>query len=197
MFPRDRVRASLTKYNIPFDESLSDDELRDLLAGFYAERTLTRQPSIRPTARKPFSFWPAAYPLHNRPLDSRRRRPCRGDSALDLNVNLPASMQEPARIAIDLGAESCRVSLLRWVGGVPSIEVIHRVPNGPVRRGAALHWPLDTILAGLEEGLRKAAQAALEGIASIAVDSWGVDYVRLAPDGSRSVSPSATGMSAP
>jgi rhamnose utilization protein RhaD (predicted bifunctional aldolase and dehydrogenase)/NAD(P)-dependent dehydrogenase (short-subunit alcohol dehydrogenase family) len=44
MFPRDRVRASLTKYNIPFDESLSDDELRDLLAGFYAERTLTRQP---------------------------------------------------------------------------------------------------------------------------------------------------------
>ena len=93
-------------------------------------------------------------------------------------------MQEPARIAIDLGAESCRVSLLRWVGGVPSIEVIHRVPNGPVRRGAALHWPLDTILAGLEEGLRKAAQAALEGIASIAVDSWGVDYVRLAPDGS-------------
>jgi rhamnose utilization protein RhaD (predicted bifunctional aldolase and dehydrogenase)/NAD(P)-dependent dehydrogenase (short-subunit alcohol dehydrogenase family) len=44
MFPRDRVRASLAKYNIPFDESLGDDELRSLLAGFYAERTLTRQP---------------------------------------------------------------------------------------------------------------------------------------------------------
>jgi NAD(P)-dependent dehydrogenase (short-subunit alcohol dehydrogenase family) len=44
MFPRDRVRASLSKYNIPFDESLSDDELRNLLASFYAERTLTRQP---------------------------------------------------------------------------------------------------------------------------------------------------------
>ena len=44
MFPRDRVRASLTKYNIPFDESLSDDELRNLLAGFYAQRTLTHQP---------------------------------------------------------------------------------------------------------------------------------------------------------
>src|ERR1019366_3068023 len=27
MFPRDRVRASLTRYNIPFDDSLSDDEL--------------------------------------------------------------------------------------------------------------------------------------------------------------------------
>jgi len=44
MFPRDRVKASLTKYNIPFEESLSDDELRNLLAAFYAKRTLTHQP---------------------------------------------------------------------------------------------------------------------------------------------------------
>jgi rhamnose utilization protein RhaD (predicted bifunctional aldolase and dehydrogenase)/NAD(P)-dependent dehydrogenase (short-subunit alcohol dehydrogenase family) len=44
MFPRDRVRASLTKYNIPFDDGLSDDELRNLLAAFYAKRTLTHQP---------------------------------------------------------------------------------------------------------------------------------------------------------
>ena len=44
MFPRDRVRASLAKYNIPFEESLSDDELRGILADFYAQRTLTRQP---------------------------------------------------------------------------------------------------------------------------------------------------------
>ena len=44
MFPRDRVKASLTKYGIAFEESLSDDELRNLLAGFYAKRTLTHQP---------------------------------------------------------------------------------------------------------------------------------------------------------
>jgi rhamnose utilization protein RhaD (predicted bifunctional aldolase and dehydrogenase)/NAD(P)-dependent dehydrogenase (short-subunit alcohol dehydrogenase family) len=44
MFPRDRVRASLIKYDIPFDDTLSDDELRNLLAGFYAKRTLTHQP---------------------------------------------------------------------------------------------------------------------------------------------------------
>jgi NAD(P)-dependent dehydrogenase (short-subunit alcohol dehydrogenase family) len=48
MFPRDRVRASLTKYHVPFDESKSDDELRALLAAFYAKRTLTHQP-IDPT----------------------------------------------------------------------------------------------------------------------------------------------------
>jgi NAD(P)-dependent dehydrogenase (short-subunit alcohol dehydrogenase family) len=44
MFPRERVRASLTKYGIPFDDALSDNELRNLLAGFYAQRTLTHQP---------------------------------------------------------------------------------------------------------------------------------------------------------
>ena len=106
-------------------------------------------------------------------------------------------MQEAARVAIDLGAESCRVSLLRWTSGHsgslrtgpgprgddPSIEVIHRIPNGPVRRGDSLCWPLTRILAGLEEGLREAAAVAPEGIASIGVDSWSVDYVRLAPDG--------------
>ena len=92
-------------------------------------------------------------------------------------------MQEAARVAIDLGAESCRVSLLRWIDGKPSIEVIHRIPNGPVHRGDSLHWALGEILAGLEEGLRKAAAAAPEGIASIGADSWSVDYVRLAPDG--------------
>ncbi len=44
MFPRDRVIASLTKYDIPFEETESDDDLRNKLAEFYAQRTLTRQP---------------------------------------------------------------------------------------------------------------------------------------------------------
>jgi NAD(P)-dependent dehydrogenase (short-subunit alcohol dehydrogenase family) len=44
MFPRDRVIASLKKYNLPFDEQMSDDELRNVLAQFYAKRTLTHQP---------------------------------------------------------------------------------------------------------------------------------------------------------
>ena len=44
MFPRDRVIASLAKYEIKFAESESNDELRNKLANFYAQRTLTRQP---------------------------------------------------------------------------------------------------------------------------------------------------------
>ncbi len=44
MFPRDRVIASLSKYDVEFSESDDDDTLRDKLAAFYAQRTLTRQP---------------------------------------------------------------------------------------------------------------------------------------------------------
>ena len=44
MFPRDRVIASLSKYAIPFEATATDDELRNLLAEFYAKRTLTHQP---------------------------------------------------------------------------------------------------------------------------------------------------------
>ena len=44
MFPRDRVIASLKKYNLPFEESMTHDELRNELAKFYAKRTLTHQP---------------------------------------------------------------------------------------------------------------------------------------------------------
>ncbi|MGI9519232.1 MAG: bifunctional rhamnulose-1-phosphate aldolase/short-chain dehydrogenase [Pirellulaceae bacterium] len=46
MFPRDRVIASLTKYEIDFDDSASDEELRTKLAEFYAQRTLTKQPIL-------------------------------------------------------------------------------------------------------------------------------------------------------
>jgi len=44
MFPRERVISSLTKYQITFDESESTTALRDKLAEFYAQRTLTKTP---------------------------------------------------------------------------------------------------------------------------------------------------------
>ena len=46
MFPRDRVIQSLQKYQIGFSESESTEELRDKLAGFYAQRTLTKRPIL-------------------------------------------------------------------------------------------------------------------------------------------------------
>lgn len=44
MFPRDRVKASLAKYGIAFEDAEDDNKLRDKLAAFYAGRTLTHVP---------------------------------------------------------------------------------------------------------------------------------------------------------
>lgn len=44
MFPRDRVIASLTKYQIPFDVGEPESTLRERLAEFYAQRTLLQAP---------------------------------------------------------------------------------------------------------------------------------------------------------
>ncbi len=94
-------------------------------------------------------------------------------------ANPPIPEDRRALVAIDLGAESCRVSLLQWSGGLPEIRLIHRNPNNQEKLGNHVYWPLDRILHGVEEGLHKAAAAAPEGIRSIAVDGWAVDYVRL------------------
>jgi rhamnulokinase len=88
-----------------------------------------------------------------------------------------------ALIAVDLGAESCRVSLLRWVNGEPVIRLVHRFANAPRQTGLGLCWDLNMIEAGLDHGVRECAAIATEGVRSIAVDGWAVDYVRLDADG--------------
>jgi rhamnulokinase len=87
-------------------------------------------------------------------------------------------------VAIDLGAESCRVSLLQWQRDEPRITIVHRFANAPWDQGrAGLRWKLDHIRRELEAGLRACAERAPEGIASIGVTGWGVDYVRLSSSG--------------
>jgi rhamnulokinase len=88
-----------------------------------------------------------------------------------------------ALIAIDLGAESCRVSLLRWKDGAPTMTLVHRFGNAPRIVDGGLRWDLEGIEAGLDEGLRLCAAIAVEGVRSIAIDGWAVDYVRVGEDG--------------
>jgi len=92
-------------------------------------------------------------------------------------------------VAIDLGAESCRVSLLEWHGGEPRIELVHRFANSPIEQGGALRWNLDRICTELEDGLRRCAARASRKIASLGVDGWAVDYVRLQEDGEPTAPP--------
>jgi rhamnulokinase len=91
--------------------------------------------------------------------------------------------QKPVLVAVDLGAESCRVSLLRWIEGQPEIRLIHRFANSTQNQGNGLRWDIAAIQDGIEEGLRACAQLAPEGISAIGMDGWAVDYVRLGPGG--------------
>lgn len=85
-------------------------------------------------------------------------------------------------IAIDLGAGSCRVSLAEWDGTAAKVHLVHRYPNGPVERDGHLHWQLERLWQGAEEGLRLCAGLLPHGndaIDAVGVDGWAVDYVRL------------------
>ena len=91
----------------------------------------------------------------------------------------PLPSDRRALVAVDLGAESCRVSLLRWVDEKAVISLVHRFANAPRVVDGGLRWDLAMIEAGLADGLRRCAAIAGEGIRSIAVDGWAVDYVRV------------------
>src|SRR5215467_14161403 len=90
-----------------------------------------------------------------------------------------------ALVAVDLGAQSCRVTLLRWKDAGPEVGIVHRFLNAPVLSGKGLHWDIEKISAGVAAGLRQCAELATEGIASVGIDGWAVDYVRLGRDGKK------------
>jgi rhamnulokinase len=72
---------------------------------------------------------------------------------------------------------------LRWKDGKPAIELIHRFGHHPQQTEGGLRWDFSRIVEGVEQGLVLSAEVATEGIRSIAVDGWAVDYVRLDKDG--------------
>ena len=80
MFPRDRVIASLKKYNLPCDEKDSDDALRNELAKFYAKRTLDASSPSDPKGLRAGHPLPrrSQHSLHHRPHHARRWWPDRG-----------------------------------------------------------------------------------------------------------------------
>ncbi|MFL6436203.1 MAG: rhamnulokinase family protein [Terriglobales bacterium] len=93
-------------------------------------------------------------------------------------------MKRAALVAIDLGAESCRVSLLRWTAADrPEIHLVHRFSNAPIQKEKKLIWDIEAIIQGVIVGLCQCAEIANEGVASIGVDGWAVDYVRLGERG--------------
>jgi rhamnulokinase len=61
------------------------------------------------------------------------------------------------------------------------LHEIHRFPNVPVTVGGTLHWDILRLYAEMLAGLRSAAREFR--LASVGIDSWGVDYGLLDADG--------------
>src|SRR6201995_4018736 len=86
-------------------------------------------------------------------------------------------MSAGAAAAVDLGASSGRVMLARVGPGQLGLEEVHRFPNEPVRVAGTLHWDILGLYREVLDGIRAAARAGGDGgLASVGIDSWGVDY---------------------
>ncbi len=81
-------------------------------------------------------------------------------------------------LAIDIGASSGR-HIVGWrEDGELKTKEVHRFPNGPKERDGHLTWDVAALLAEAQAGIEK-ARAQFGSIESLAIDTWGVDYVLL------------------
>ncbi|HET7701879.1 MAG TPA: rhamnulokinase family protein [Candidatus Limnocylindrales bacterium] len=77
--------------------------------------------------------------------------------------------------AVDLGASSGRIMVGRVAPNELELTEVHRFPNDPVRLPDGLHWDILNLYREILSGLRHANRVA-DGLVSIGLDSWGVDY---------------------
>ncbi len=92
--------------------------------------------------------------------------------------------------AVDLGATSGRVVLGTWAKGRLALQEVHRFPNALRSAGGHDYWDIPGLWQEVQAGLRAAVAALPKGakLASVGVDTWGVDYV-LTNDAGRIVFP--------
>jgi rhamnulokinase len=79
-------------------------------------------------------------------------------------------------LAIDLGASSGRVVAGLFDGSRLDLEEVYRFDNGGVTAAGRMHWPLMSLWQNAVRGLRAAGKVYPGQIASVGVDTWGVDF---------------------
>jgi rhamnulokinase len=78
-------------------------------------------------------------------------------------------------VAVDFGASSIRVCRVDLDPPEPHVDIVHRYAHGPVTgRDGVLRWDWSRLVAETERGLDLALTRG--PVASIGVDTWGVDY---------------------
>ncbi len=84
-------------------------------------------------------------------------------------------------LAIDIGASSGR-HIVGWEeNGKIQTEEVFRFPNGVKKEGEYLVWDIAALFASVKEGIKQAVQKHGK-IQSLAIDTWGVDYVLMNGD---------------
>ena len=89
--------------------------------------------------------------------------------------------------AVDLGATSGRVIVGTWTGTRLTLTEVHRFPNQFRSVAGHDYWDIPGLWAEISTGLR-AAKKRFPKLASVGVDTWGVDHV-LVNDAGRMVFP--------
>ncbi len=93
-------------------------------------------------------------------------------------------MDSSHHLAFDLGAESGRAVLGTLEGGRLAVREIARFPNTPLKLFGHLHWNVFSLFDEMKKAMKACALDIPGGLASIGVDTWGVDFGLLARDGS-------------
>lgn len=79
-------------------------------------------------------------------------------------------------MAFDYGASSGRGILGEFDGGKLSLKEIHRFSNDPVEIGGHIYWDVLRLFWEMQQALIKFANQESGSLASIGIDTWGVDY---------------------
>jgi rhamnulokinase len=85
--------------------------------------------------------------------------------------------------AIDLGASSARLFVGRLEAGRLVVSEVARLANGPVQLPDGIHWDVIRLHQGMLDALGRLYRDAGDGSLSVGVDSWGVDYGLIDPEG--------------
>ena len=91
-------------------------------------------------------------------------------------------MQSINFFAVDLGATSGRTILGSIVGGKLEQRELTRFSNPIIRTGGHFFWDIYALYNEIIRGLKVVAEEQIE-IASIGIDTWGVDFVCIGKDG--------------
>ena len=84
-------------------------------------------------------------------------------------------------LAIDIGASSGRHMLASMKDGKMQLEEVYRFPNGMDDKNGTLCWNVERLFTEIKNGLKKCKEIGKIPV-SMAIDTWGVDYVLLDKD---------------